>query len=51
MYQGLDVGTLDYASVYTQLRGETYQELDPRGREEEHQYQRAKKRDGHYRNV
>ena len=41
LYQGLDVGTLDYVSEYTQLRGRTYQELDLRGREEEHHYQRA----------
>ena len=42
LYQGLDVGTQDYVSMYTQLRGGTYQELDPRGREEEHHYQRVK---------
>ena len=41
LYQGLDVGTQDYASVYTQLRGGTYQELDPRSREEEHHYQKV----------
>ena len=46
LYQGLDVGTQDYASVYTQLRREIYQELDPRGREEEHHYQRVSKREG-----
>ena len=46
LYQGLDVGTQDYASVYTQLRWETYQELDPRGRDEEHHYQRVNKREG-----
>ena len=40
LYQGLDVGTQDYVSVYTQLRGGTYQELDPRRREEEHHYQK-----------
>ena len=39
LYQELDVGTQDYMSVYTQLGGRTYQELDPRGREKEHQYQ------------
>ena len=47
LYQGLDVGTQDYVSVYTQLRGGTYQELDSRGREEEHHYQRTNKREGH----
>ena len=41
LYQGLDEGTLDYVSEYTQLRGRTYQELDLRGRVEEHHYQRA----------
>ena len=41
LYQGLDVGTQDYVSMYTQLRGGTYQELDPRGREEEHHYQKV----------
>ena len=39
LYQGLDVGTQDYVSMYTQLRGGTYQELDRKGREEEHHYQ------------
>ena len=39
LYQGLDVGTQDYVSMYTQLRGGTYQELDLKGREEEHHYQ------------
>ena len=39
VYEELDVGTQDYMSVYTQLGGRTYQELDPRGREKEHQYQ------------
>ena len=43
VYQGMDVGTLDYVTEYTQLRGGTYQELDLRGREEEHHYQRANK--------
>ena len=41
LYQGLDVGTLDYVSEYTELRGRTYQELDLKRREEEHHYQRA----------
>ena len=41
-YDGLDVGTLDYVSEYTELRGGTYQELDLKGREEEHHYQRVK---------
>ena len=39
LYQGLDVGTQDYVSMYTELRGGTYQELDLKGREEEHHYQ------------
>ena len=39
LYQGLDVGTQDYASMYTQLRWGIYQELDFRGREKEHHYQ------------
>ena len=39
LYQGLDVGTLDYVSEYTELRGGAYQELDLKGREEEHHYQ------------
>ena len=47
LYQGLDVGTQDYVSAYTQLRGGTYQELDPRSRVEEHHYQRNNKREGH----
>ena len=42
LYQGLDVGTLDYAREYTELRGGTYQELGLKGREEEHHYQRVK---------
>ena len=42
LYQGLDVGTLNYVSEYTELRGGTYQELDLKGREEEHHYQRVK---------
>ena len=41
LYQGLDVKTLNYAREYTELRGGTYQELDLKGREEEHLYQRA----------
>ena len=41
LYQGLDVGSQDYVSEYTQLKGGTYQELDLKGREEEHLYQRA----------
>ena len=41
LYQGLDVGTLDYVSEYTELRGGTYQELDFKGREKEHHYQRT----------
>lgn len=46
LYQGLDVGTQDYESMYTQLRGGTDQELDPRGREEEHHDQRVKQGEG-----
>ena len=42
LYQGLNVGTLDYVSEYTELRGGTYQELDLKDREEEHYYQRVK---------
>ena len=42
LYQGLDVGTLNYVSEYTELRGGTYQELDLKGREEDHHYQRVK---------
>ena len=41
LYQGLDVGTLDYVGEYTTLRGRTYQELNLKSREEEHHYQRA----------
>ncbi len=53
LYQGLDMKTLDYVSMYvhtlgtrtvseyTQLRRGTYQELDLKGREEEHHYQRT----------
>ena len=41
LYQGLDVGTLDYVGEYTQLRRGTYQELDLKRRKEEHHYQRA----------
>ena len=36
LYQELDVGTQEYVSMYTQLRGGTYQELDLKGREEHH---------------
>ena len=36
LYQGLDVGTQDYVSMNTQLRGRTYQGLDLKGREEHH---------------
>ena len=42
LYQGLDVGTLDYVGEYTELRRGTYQELDLKSREEEHLYQRVK---------
>ena len=41
LYQGLDVGTLDYVGEYTELRRGTYQELDLKSREEEHLYQRV----------
>ena len=41
LYQGLVLGTQDCVSVYTQLRGGTYQELDTWGREEEHHYQQT----------
>ena len=41
LYQGLDVMTQDYVSVYEQLRGGTYQELDCQSREEEHHYHKA----------
>ena len=41
LYQGLDVKTQDYVGEYTQLRGGAYQELDLKGREEEHHYQRT----------
>ena len=41
MYQELDMRNPDHVSMYTQLRGGTYQELDLKGREEEHHYQRA----------
>ena len=50
LYQGLDVGTLDYVGEYTELRGGTYQELDLKSREEEHHYQRThtnKEREGY----
>ena len=39
VYQSLDVSTQDYVSVYNQLGGGTYQELDTQGKEEEHHYQ------------
>ena len=45
LYQGLDVGTLNYVSEYTELKGGTYQELDLKGREEEHHYQSDLKSD------
>ena len=40
-YQELVARTQDYLSVYNQLSGETYQELDSQGREHEHHYQSA----------
>ena len=46
LYQGLDVGTLDYVSEYTELRGGTYQELDLKSREEEHHYQTTHREEG-----
>ena len=46
LYQGLDVGTLDYVGEYTKLRGGTYQELDLKGREEEHHYQTTHREEG-----
>ena len=36
----IDVGTPDHVNVYNELKGGTYQELDLKGREEEHHYQR-----------
>ena len=36
LYHELDVGTQEYVSMYTQLRGGAYQELDLKGREEHH---------------
>ena len=45
-YQGLVARTQDYPSVYNQLSGETYQELDPRGREREPYYQRPRANHG-----
>ena len=39
MYQELNTGNLNYVSEYAKLRGGTYQELDLKGREEEHHYQ------------
>ena len=44
VYQELVARTQDYLSVYNQLSGETYQELDSQGREHEHHYQRANQR-------
>ena len=41
VYQGLDVGSQVCDSVYTQLEGGTYQELDLQRKEEEHHYQRV----------
>ena len=41
LYQELVAGTQDYLSVYNQLNGKTYQELDLQGREHEHHYQKA----------
>ena len=41
VYQGLDVGSQVCDSVYTQLGGGTYQELDLQGKGEEHHYQRV----------
>ena len=41
LYQGSVVGTQDCVSMYTQLRGGTYQELETWSREEEHHYQRT----------
>ena len=46
LYQGLNVGTVDYVSEYTKLRGGTYQELDLKGREEEHHYQTTHREEG-----
>ena len=42
LYQGLVVGTQDYVSLYTQLRGGIYKELETWSREEEHHYQRTR---------
>ena len=41
VYQGLDEGTQVCDSVYTQLGGGTYQELDLQDKEEEQHYQRV----------
>ena len=41
LYQELVAGTQDYLSVYNQLNGKTYQELDLQSREPEHYYQKA----------
>ena len=54
VYQGLDVGSPDYVNVYNELKGGTYQELDLKGREEEHHYQRPhtnREREGYGRRV
>ena len=54
LYQGLDVGTPDYVNVYNELKGGTYQELDLKGREKEHHYQRPhtnREREGYGRRV
>ena len=40
-YQGLNSRTHDYANMYSQLVERKYQELDPCGREVEHQYHKA----------
>ena len=46
LYQGLNVGTLDYVGEYTELRRGTYQELDLKSREEEHHYQTTHREEG-----
>jgi len=54
LYQELDVDTPDYVNVYNELKGGTYQELDLKGREEEHHYQRPhtnREREGYGRRV
>ena len=40
-YQGLNSRTHDYVNTYSQLVERKYQELDPCGREMEHQYHKA----------